>query len=494
MIYISNMLEFLETIKWRDSIDIMVIAFLLYRCFILFRGTMVLRAIIGVTLLWILTLLATISGLIVTSLILKGLGAIVVIVVIVVFRNEIRGVISSTNPLNLFFGKPRRRRVPDYGSISRALFALAEKRVGAIVVFGRKDNLEQLIQGGVRVGAVFSQELLFSIFDNKSPLHDGALIMEGIQIQIAAAFLPLTLQQALPIYYGSRHRAALGISERSDAVVVVVSEERGEVSLVKERTIEKIETPVKLSSYLENLLEGSAKKEGVSIRAKRFVQDVGVKIVFLVLALFIWVFFAGEKESFISYTFPIEFRDLPKNFELVKISAQKAEVQISGSRRLLLALKPEQVALSLDLKNSEAGKNSFPLTSKNLSIPPGLNVIKIEPDSVTVVMEERTTALVPVVADLVGTLPEGKEMLFYKVIPDKVTIVGAPSVLRGIFSVKTEPILLSSITESTTVEVGVIPSPASVKLSSESLTVVEVELVIKDKVKKGRVESGGGRE
>jgi YbbR domain-containing protein len=203
------------------------------------------------------------------------------------------------------------------------------------------------------------------------------------------------------------------------------------------------------------------------------------------------VFFAGEKESFISYTFPIEFRDLPKNFELVKISAQKAEVQISGSRRLLLALKPEQVALSLDLENSEAGKSSFPLTSKNLSIPPGLNVIKIEPDSVTVVMEERTTALVPVVADLVGTLPEGKEMLSYKGIPDKVTIVGAPSVLRGIFSVKTEPILLSSITESTTVEVGVIPSPASVKLSSESPTVVEVELVIKDKVKKGRVKSGG---
>ena len=96
MNYLFNVSEFLETVKWQDWIDIFLLAFLLYRCFILFWGTLVFRAIIGLTLLWIFNLLATMLGLIVTSLILKGLGAIVVVVVIVVFRNEIRGVVSST--------------------------------------------------------------------------------------------------------------------------------------------------------------------------------------------------------------------------------------------------------------------------------------------------------------------------------------------------------------------------------------------------------------
>jgi len=135
MNYLFNITEFLEMVKWQDGVDILVLAFLLYRCFVLFWGTLVFRAIIGLSLLWIINLLATMLGLIVTSLILKGLGAIVVIIVIVVFRNEIRGVISNTNPMNLFFGKPVRRRIFDYRSISDVIFSLAERKGGSSTGF-----------------------------------------------------------------------------------------------------------------------------------------------------------------------------------------------------------------------------------------------------------------------------------------------------------------------------------------------------------------------
>jgi len=484
MYYFFNLSELFETVKWHDWVDILVVAFLLYRCFILFWGTLVFRAIIGITLLWLFDLIVTTLGLIVTSLILKGIGAIIVIIVIVVFRNEIRGVFSSTNPLNLFWGKPKRRRISDYQSIADAVFSLAEKRVGALLVFMRKNSLDNLIQDGIRIGATFSKELLFSIFDNKSALHDGAVIMDGSQIQIAAAFLPLTTQQPLPFYYGTRHRAALGLAERSDAVIVVVSEERGEVSLVKEESITRIEDQNKLASKLEGLLEKKIRKEKEGSKIWNLAQDLGIKTAFLVLGIFIWFFFAGEKESVISYTSPIEFRNLPKNLELLKISADKAEVQISGSRRLLLQLNPEQIGLSLNLENSKPGRNDFPLSNRNLSMPPGLNVVKINPNEVTVVMEERETKMVSIQPEWVGTLPDGKELLSFKITPDHITVIGVPSVLKGISSIKTEPIMLSAIKRSSAIETGIILPTTSVKLPTDSPKRVVVELEIRGKSEK----------
>lgn len=483
MDYIFNISEFFETVKWHDWVDIIVVAFLLYRCFILFWGTLVFRAIIGITLLWLFDLIVTTLGLIVTSLILKGIGAIIVIVVVVVFRNEIRGVLSSTNPLNLFWGKPKRRRISDYQSIANAVFSLAEKRVGALLVFVRKNSLDHLIQDGIRIGAVFSKELIFSIFDNKSALHDGAVIMEGSQIQIAAAFLPLVTQQSIPLQYGSRHRAALGLSEGSDAVIVAVSEERGDVSLIKEGTIKTITDSKNLSSQLEDLLESETRKVKKGTPFGRIASDLGVKVAFVFLAIFIWFFFAGEKESVISYTSPIEFRNLPKELELLKTSADKAEVQVSGSRRLLLQLKPEQIGLSISLENSKPGRNDFLLSNKNLSLPPGLNIVKINPDEIIVDMEKRGTKTLPIEPEWVGTLPEGKKLLSFKIRPDHITLQGASSVLKGITSIKTEPITLLSFKESVTIETGIILSTTSVKLSPDSPKRVVVELTIEEKSK-----------
>ena len=487
MSYLFNIEEFFETVKWHDWVDIFIVTFLLYRCFVLFWRTLVFRAIIGITLLWLFDLIVNALGLIVTSLIIKGIGAIIVIIVIVVFRNEIRGVLSSTNPLNLFWGKPRRKIISDYQSIANTVFSLAEKRIGALLVFMRKTSLDHLIQDGVRIGAEFSKELIFSIFDNKSALHDGAIIMNGSQIKVAAAFLPLTTQQSIPLHYGTRHRAALGLSEQSDAVVVVVSEERGEVCLIEKGTIMVIVDSHKLSSKLEYLVEGKAKKEGDSSRLWSVTKDIGVKITFVILAMFIWLFFAGEKESIISYTFPIEFRNLPKNLELLNTSVDNAEVQLSGSRHLLLQLKPERVGLSIGLENSGPGENILSLTSKNLSIPPGLKVTKINPSELTVIMEGRESKTVSVQPEWVGTLPEDKEILSFIIMPDKATVVGVPSALKGISSIATEPIVLSAINESSVIEIGIILPTESVKFPSDSPKKVKVELEIGEKSKKSQM-------
>ncbi len=480
MNYIFNISEFFETVRWHDWLDIGIVAFLLYRCFVLFWGTLVFRAIIGVTLLWVFDLIANTLGMIVTSLILRGIGAIIVIIVVVIFRNEIRGVVVSTSPLNLFWGKPRRKRVFDYRTISEAIFALAEKRVGALVVFTRVTSVDHLIQDGVRLDARFSRELLFSIFDHGSVLHDGAVVMDGSQIVTAAAFLPLTMQGSLPLQYGTRHRAALGLSERSDAVIAVVSEERGEVSLVCGGSLKKIPDAERLAVRLKELIEGETKKAGAAGPLKRTVLDMAVKVCFVILAIVIWFFFAGEKESVISYTAPIEFRNLPKTFELMSISADRAEVQVAGSRRLIMQLKPEEIGLSLNLEDSKAGKNKYLLSRKNISVPPGFNVIKINPHELTVVMEERDTKTVEVIPQWTGTLPEGKKLVSSRLIPDRVAVFGAPSVLKAITSVKTEPIDLSGINKTDTIEAAIVLPTASVSLAPGYPPRVKVEREIAD--------------
>jgi YbbR domain-containing protein len=273
-------------------------------------------------------------------------------------------------------------------------------------------------------------------------------------------------------------------------VVVVVSEERGTVSMVREGSIKEITGPERLSVNLERLLEGEQKKEKSNGVLRKLGKDAGVKIGFVLLAIFIWFFFAGEKESLISFTTPIEFRNFPRNYELLSISADRAEVQISGSRRLLLQLKPDQIGLSLNMEEIKPGKNTFVLTRKNLSMPPGFDVVKIYPNELTVAMEEKKTKPLLVEPQWTGDLPEGKKLLSHKVLPESIVVIGTPPVLKELTSIKTEPIDLSSITGTETVEVNLVISGTAVRLSPDAPRKVKVSLEIgqeKESEKKKKV-------
>jgi YbbR domain-containing protein len=177
---------------------------------------------------------------------------------------------------------------------------------------------------------------------------------------------------------------------------------------------------------------------------------------------------------------PIEFRNLPKSFELMSVSDDRAEVQVAGSRRLILQLKPEEISLWLNLANTRSGKNSYALTRNNISVPPGFNVIKINPHEITVVMEERETRIVEVIPQWEGTLPENKKLVSFRLTPDRVAVFGAPSVLKAITTIKTEPIDLSGVEKSDTIEAAIILPTASVSLAPESPPRIRVEREIVD--------------
>jgi len=225
-------IDIFTSFKWQDVVDVLVISFILHRLMLLLRGTAALRIVLGLLFLWILQGIANAAGLVLTSWFFQGVGAVAVLVVVVVFRNEIREVLRQTNPIRFFLGRHQEVTRLNVSLIVQAAFQLANSRTGALIVLEKRDRLEPYLREGFELDARFNPQMLETIFAKQSPMHDGAVIINANRIARVGTFLPLTEKEGLPQHHGTRHRAAIGLSEVSDAAVLVVSEERGEVSLI----------------------------------------------------------------------------------------------------------------------------------------------------------------------------------------------------------------------------------------------------------------------
>lgn len=220
-------------------LDILLLALVIYQLLQLIRGTRSVNMMIALGLLLLLHLLTDpqIVELHAFHTVLGTILAYVPIAVIVLFQNQIRGFLSNLgrNPLATWFGKRDDTNLVQ--EVALAAASLASKRLGALIVIERDMGLRTFYETGILLDARISYDLLMNIFTFRSPMHDGAVIIAENRIKAASCFLPLTTNPALSRSYGTRHRAAFGITEESDALAVVVSEERGVISLVDGRRI-----------------------------------------------------------------------------------------------------------------------------------------------------------------------------------------------------------------------------------------------------------------
>lgn len=220
-----------------DGIDIIIMAVLIYNILVLIRGTRAFQMVLGIAVMVGLYYLSQLLGLATLHWVLRSFFTYIVIIVIVLFQSEIKKALAGfgRNPFFQSALRAKTRRVID--EIVQAAMILASERIGAIVAIEREVGLRNYLEGGVALNANLSYDLLLSIFNPSSPLHDGAVIVQGDRISAAACFLPLTLDPHLSKELGTRHRAAIGLTEETDAVVVVVSEETGIISIVKAGTL-----------------------------------------------------------------------------------------------------------------------------------------------------------------------------------------------------------------------------------------------------------------
>jgi diadenylate cyclase len=229
----------LGEISWLDAIDIVIVAFLIYQLLQFIRGTHAVQMAVGALLLVVLYWASQVLNLETVNWLLRTFMPYLVFGIIVVFQAEIRKVLAHLGkaPLPGMFGSERTEEVID--EVVLASTTLSGQRTGAIVVIERDMGLRSYIETGIALDALLTYDLLISIFNPGTPLHDGAVIIQGNRIAAAACFLPLTVNPALSRELGSRHRAAIGVTEDTDALAVVVSEETGTISLVAEGQIRR---------------------------------------------------------------------------------------------------------------------------------------------------------------------------------------------------------------------------------------------------------------
>lgn len=249
---IEHFIGVFRSIQLKDAIDILVVAFLIYRILLLVQGTKALQMLAGLTVIILLYFFSEIFELLTLNWILHTFMSSLLILIIIVFQDDIRKALAKIGTV------PIARIQTEYSfgieEVVKAVTKLAEKKIGALIVFEREISLRDYLEGAVLLDAKVSEELLISIFNPKSPLHDGAVVISGGKIVAAGVVLPLSTNPDIAKDLGTRHRAGIGITEVSDAVAVIVSEERGEISLAVGGKISRDITPATLRKMLSQLL------------------------------------------------------------------------------------------------------------------------------------------------------------------------------------------------------------------------------------------------
>ena len=247
------MFEIFTQLRWQDALDIGIIAFVLYRLIHMIRGTRAMQMIIGLVVILLAYVSSQMFGLFTLNWVLDNFLGSIILVIIVIFQSDIRRALTQFGTAPLFGGADRIERGQVLEEITKAVVSLATRRIGGLIVLEREVGLNEYIEVGTRLDARVTRELLESVFIPHSPMHDGALVIQKGRVAAARCFLPLSVDPNLSQAFGTRHRAAVGLTEETDAVAVVISEERGKISLVVEGKVNEDLDGPQLRSSLQRL-------------------------------------------------------------------------------------------------------------------------------------------------------------------------------------------------------------------------------------------------
>ena len=469
------LMQSLSGLRWQDVVDILLNSYIMFRLYVLFRGTNVIRMVVGIAMLWILARVAMDLGLIVTSWAMQGIIAAAALIIIIVFRNEIARVLQARNLKSFFWGIPKRQNRTPIDIIVESVYELARHKLGALIVLPLKQEIETVVTGGVPWHGKLSQEMLLTIFWHGTPAHDGAAIVQGDQVTEVAAILPLSKSSALPSYFGTRHRAAFGLSEKTDALVIVVSEERGEVTVFKDGKFIHIHDV----ADLDRVLREHTGTKGVTKESRYQKMELGIAAMICLAGITaIWFSFARGFETFVTMKVPVEYMNREPKMELLATSASSVTLHLSGSGSLIRSLQPDQVKVKLDLAHAVVGSNHIAIVRDSIFLPPGIDLKEVEPQVLDVNLDVPEKKSLPIQPDWTGKLPAGLIMQDMRVIPDMVKVTGGSLALQDIQTIYTQKIPLDKITADGKTSVSLVLLPSSLKLDDESKNRVEVRYTI----------------
>ena len=365
-------------LRWQTLLDFVVLAVAIYLLLRWSRDARALRVTFGILGLEAGALIARQFDLAITVWLLHAAAVAASIVLIVLFQPELRHAINRLEVVVLRTG--RDAVAQGLEAVSAAAFSLAGARRGALLVLTRRDSVNELLPGGVPLGGYVSPEILVAIFRKGSPVHDGATIIEGDRITRVGALLPLSQSEKLPRAWGTRHRAAMGLAERSDAVTVVASEERGDVTLMHDGEFRRIDSADELLTQLEKLVAPQPTRRSIhSFRPSALLLPcAAVGLALVIVAATSWV--AGTVVRI--RTVPIDVTNLAPELRILDQSAVAAQVQLRGSLWALDAIEGEPLAARADAEDLPEGIHEIDIRAPR-RLPSGVTVEAMSPQRIT---------------------------------------------------------------------------------------------------------------
>jgi diadenylate cyclase len=368
---------------WKDTLDLIIVALLFYAFLLLLRRTHSRFIFTGISMFLLLYAAARFFNLYLTSTLFQAFFAFFAVIIAVIFQRELRSFFEWLSVWGRL-SRAQKDTLPDRvaDQIVDALTHLARQKTGALIVLPGKQVIENLVQGGIALDGRVSTPLLLSVFDPSSPGHDGAMIVEADRVTKFGVHLPLAERFEHYGNLGTRHRAALGLAERSDALVVAVSEERGTIS-------------VAYGGELRTLAQSAGLREDVSsVLKERFQQDpkrpwhwlvthnVREKALAVLFTVLFWAIFIGFQGSGVvtrAYEVPLEFQFLPQGYTVSEVSRETIYVTLSGRNQDFNLLEPEALRVVIRIPGGVAGRQRIRIEESMISRPSPLSVVKFTP-------------------------------------------------------------------------------------------------------------------
>jgi uncharacterized protein (TIGR00159 family) len=373
-------------LSFRDVIDVAVIAILIYVGLRLLLETHSWPMLIGIIAVALLYGASNVFNLPLTHLVLRAFFGFFIIFIAIIFQKELRRLLSFVG----FFSF--KHVVPPADAtiyaISQAVGKLSYGKIGALIVFPGKEPISRFLEGGIALRGDISQELILSIFSEETPGHDGAMIIENNRIKKFGVHLPLTENfDHLGKFHGLRHRAALGLSEQSDALVAVVSGETGSIDIAHDGVWEHCANEHELHEKLHDFSVAFSSPDGGLTTAPHWLwQNVGLFAISIVLAGGTWLFFSANfAPAQKSFTVPLEFQNVPSGYFVEDAIPRDAVITLEGQNSDFNAMNPQALNVSVNIGSStNVGWHTVTLTEKDVDAPLNFSVIQIQPQSVEV--------------------------------------------------------------------------------------------------------------
>ena len=476
----SPLTHIVANFRIADAIDILIVSIFLYFVFKWLRRKASRSLVIGVITVVTLYTLARILNMYMTSQVFQAGLTAALVGIVIVFQNDIRMSVEKLTYFGSFHSKHHLvASNKTVESLVESLCNLARDRIGALVAIKGRESIDRHLSGGISVNGRISVPLLYSIFHPETPSHDGAVIIEGERIEKFAVRLPLSHNISEVGDRGTRHTAALGLAERSDALIIVVSEERGTVSIAQDGRLVKVDKET-LRSRIDNFYTLIFPSPSEQVKISRLMRNAEIKAIALISAIALWLTFAYRVDMISrTFTIPVEYRNAPVNWVIEDPKPTEISVSLNGPERSF-NFDMQSLVASFDVSHLKEGFQTRPITKSNFNTPSGLEINQISSKTFSFNASKIEELDIPVVVKTTGKLAVGLQLTEIKYHPQIIRIQIPRDKKSAFTEMVTEPIDLEKIKESGTIKAHLI-IPSGIQLIDASQEYIKVMISISRK-------------